>query len=139
MAKHFETFEHPADIGLQASADSLGGLFEAAAEGLAEQMCPRATVRPVRAVRIDVAAEDVEALLVDFLSAVLRRFDLDRFLLSSVRVERIDAKAVSAEVRGETYDPARHELAAEIKAVTYHQLAVARDGNGWTARVILDV
>jgi len=139
MSKHFETFEHPADIGLQAGADSLGGLFEAAAEGLAEQMCPRATVRPLRTVRIEVRAEDVEALLVDFLSALLRRFDLDRLLVSAVSVERIDETVVSAEVRGETYDPDRHELAAEIKAVTYHQLAVAREGDAWTARVILDV
>ena len=39
----------------------------------------------------------------------------------------------------EPYDPERHPLRTELKAVTYHQLEVARDGDEWTGRVIFDV
>ena len=46
---------------------------------------------------------------------------------------------VVAELRGESYAPARHELGMEIKAVTYHQLKIARDGSTWAGRVILDI
>jgi len=42
-------------------------------------------------------------------------------------------------VRGETCDPARHSLAHEVKAVTYHGLAVEQVPDGWRAEVILDI
>ena len=54
MAKHCETFDHTADLGLQARADTLGELFEALAEGLADEICPRRQVRAaaVRAIAV---------------------------------------------------------------------------------------
>ncbi len=139
MAKEHRTFEHPADLGLEARADSLAELFEALGEGLAEQICPPSTVRPAKAASVEVEADDLEALLVDFLSALLRLFDLQRFLIRRVQVRRIEHNSVSAAAFGEDYDPARHELGAEVKAVTYHQLSVAREGDRWTGRVLLDV
>ncbi|MCA1819131.1 MAG: archease, partial [Halobacteriales archaeon] len=37
------------------------------------------------------------------------------------------------------HDPARHGQGVEVKAVTYHGLAFAREGAGWRLRVILDI
>ncbi len=139
MAGHCETFEHTADVGLQGRADSLGELFEAMGEGLAEVICPRRSVKKQKTLKIRTESENVEALLVDFLGDLLGLFNLEKFLVAGVKVERIDETSVAAEVTGEPYDPARHELADEIKAVTYHQLKVAREGDEWTGRVILDV
>lgn len=139
MAKWFDTFEHTADLGLQARGDSLAELFEALGEGLAEQICPRASVAAGRCVRVEVESDNLESLAVDFLAELLRLFHLKRFLIAGVRVERIDENSVAAAVDGEDYDPARHELDAEVKAATYHQLQVAREGDAWEARVILDI
>ena len=44
-----------------------------------------------------------------------------------------------ANLSGETYDATRHEIKIEVKAVTYHQLQIARETDHWTARVILDI
>ncbi len=138
MAKRCTTFEHPSDLGLQARADSLGELFEALAEGVAGHLClSGAAVRETRSV--SASAGDMQDLLVDFLVEVLKLFDLDRLVPVRVRVEAIDETSVRAEVGCERYDPARHELGPEIKAVTYHQLRVAREGAGWVGRVILDL
>ena len=138
MAKECRTFEHPSDLGLEATADSLGELFEALGEAAARQVCPEGVVaaqtRPVAA-----EAEDVETLVVEYLGELLGLFHLERFLVADVRVVAVDERSVRAEVAGEAVDLARHELGAEIKAVTYHQLRVARDGGRWTARVILDL
>lgn len=139
MAKHCETFEHTADIGLAARADSLAELFEALAEGLVDLIAPRGQVRPAEGRKLRVEAEDVEALCVDFLVEVMCRIQVDRFLVSAVRVVRADERSVGAELLGEPYQPARHELEHEVKAVTYHQLKVAREGEAWVARVIVDV
>ena len=139
MIKHCRTFEHTADVGLEARADTLAELFEAMGEGLAEVICPRCEVKRQKTLQIRVASENVESLLVDFLSEILRLFNLEKFLVARVSVERIDEMSVAAKVGGEPYEPARHELGDEIKAVTYHQLKVAREGDKWTGRVILDV
>lgn len=47
---------------------------------------------------------------------------------------------VRAELWGESLDRERHELLAEVKAVTYHRLqAEAHPAGSWRAAVLLDV
>ena len=137
--KHCETFEHTADVGLSARADTLGELLEALAEGLADLICPRENVEAREKKDLRVEAEDVEAMTVDFLSDVLSLMEADRFAVAACRVGWAHETAVAAEFRGEPLDPDRHEIGTEVKAVTYHGLQVARDGDAWTARVLLDI
>jgi len=139
MAKHSETFDHTADMGLAGRGDTLGELFEAMGEALAELICPRRLVNPTEARSLSVQAEDVEALCVDFLVEVLTAAQVDRFMVARIRAIGCTEHSVSVELIGEPYDAARHELGHEVKAVTYHQLKVAREGGVWTARVIVDV
>ena len=60
-------------------------------------------------------------------------------LLSSIETKVSDNPPWSllAIVRGELYDPLRHDLLHDIKAVTYHTLEVRPD-EGW-ARVLFDI
>jgi SHS2 domain-containing protein len=140
MAKHHETFDHTADIGLQARADSAEELFEALAECLCDVMIDTERVKPRDEYPIDVSAEDLEYLAVDFLWEILNLVQGERFLVNRIKVETISVTRVTAAVRGEPYDAQRHELRTEVKAVTQHQLAVAQeDSGGWVARVILDL
>ena len=139
MTKHCETFDHTADVGLAARADTLGELMEALAEGLSDVICDRSRVAPAQRREVSIEAEDTEALAVDFLSAVLLAFDVDHFLLAEAAVTVRGETALTAELGGEAFDPARHEIKTEVKAVTYHQLKAAREGAQWVARVILDL
>ena len=139
MAGYCETFDHTADVGLRAQADTLGELLAALADGLAELICPRGQVRPADVRPCRIQAEDVEALTVDFLWDVMSAVQYEHFVVSRVEVQRADETSVQASLHGEPYDPARHELETEVKAVTYHQLQVARDGDQWIAQVILDL
>jgi SHS2 domain-containing protein len=139
MARHCETFDHTADVGLAATADTLCELMAALAEGLTDVLCDRSRVAPAQRRRLVIEAEDVEVLAVDFLARVLLTFELDRFLLAEARVWEACGTSLSAELLGEHYDPARHELRNEVKAVTYHELKVAHEGGQWIGRVILDL
>ncbi len=139
MSKHCETFDHTADIGLSARADTLGELFEALGEGLSDVICSREYVGSSEKRTVEARAEDVEAMAVDFLSAVRSVIDTDRFLVNTVSVVEIDENSVRAELVGESYDPRRHELKTEVKGITYHQLRIARDSDIWIGRVILDI
>lgn len=139
MAGQCETFDHTADLGLAARADTLGELFQALAEGLADVICPRAKLRPQAETTIAVTAEDVEALAVDFLWKVMDTIQAEHRMVAAVEVREIDETHVTAALACEDFDPARHEVLTEIKAVTYHELKIARDGDAWTGRVILDL
>ena len=139
MAKQCTTFDHTADVGLEAQADTLGELFEALAEGLADVICPRGQVRVAETREIDVSAEDVEALAVDFLWQVMDTIQAERKAVAAVTVDEIDRTHVSATVQCEDLDPARHEIEAEVKAVTYHELSIQQDDDQWIGRVILDL
>jgi len=139
MAKHCEIFDHTADVGLAATADSLVELFEAMAEGLAEMICPTDQVKPAQTKMITLDAEDTGALVVDFLSKVMVTMETELFTLASVNVLSASQVHIEAELKGEPYDQTRHEFQTEVKAVTYHQLSVARKDGKWSAQVILDI
>ncbi|MDP6543555.1 MAG: archease [Phycisphaerae bacterium] len=139
MAGHCETFDHTADVGLTARADSPGELLEALAGCMCDLVCPRRNVAPDSTRAIAVEAPDFEALTVDFLEAVLGAIQIDRFAVSSIKITGATQTKAQAELLGTDLDPRRHEILTEIKAVTYHELEVVRHGGQWTARVILDL
>ncbi len=139
MSKECRTFEHTADIGLEARADSLASLLEALAEGLSDLIAPRRQVRPRRRRTLSVNADDIESLVVDFLNELAAVLQADRFLVSQVRVISASETSTEAELIGEPLDAARHEYVTEVKAATYHDITIAREDGGWLGRVILDV
>lgn len=139
MAKGGETFEHTADIGIKAWGDTREELYEALAEALAELICPRRQVGSRDSRRLVIDSRDPGALAVDFLTAMLSVAQAERMCFADVAVQQATDTHLEATVRGERADPSRHDLGAEIKAVTYHMLEVRRDGTRWTGRVLLDL
>jgi SHS2 domain-containing protein len=135
----FAVLEHTADIGFMAEAETPALLFETAALAMLDIAADTRAVEARAQLAIDVAGEDFGALLVNFLSELLYLFDTGRFVPLRLRVEAISPTAVTARLTGESRDPARHPWKLIVKAVTYHGLEVADRGDGWTARVFLDV
>jgi len=135
----YETFDHTADVGIRARAADLGTLFREAARGLFAVLLVRPeSVRPRETVTLFLEGADLEELLHDWLAELLSRFDAEHWLPGDFDVEPTDT-GLHAVVHGEPFDPARHALDTEIKAVTYHGLTVREDPEGWLAEVILDV
>ena len=139
MTHRHWTIEHTADIGVEAWGDSLGELLAGLAEGVAGLVCPPRQVRPLRELRVHAQAEDLEALAVDFLSAVMAKVQGERFMVHHVHVEQAGELAVDAQLAGEPLDVNRHELHEEIKAITYHQLRIVPADDGWSGRVFVDI
>jgi len=139
VSKHCETFDHTADIGLAGRGDTLAELFEAMAEGLARFICPRPPAGDDAERAVSVQAEDVEALLVDFLWEVMSAVQFDRLAVTRVEVGEVSQTAVEATLHGRPLAGTGDEVANEVKAVTHHELKVARGRDGWTGRVLLDL
>lgn len=135
----FKTIDHTADIGIEVQADSLRELFEGAAYAMLSLMVDPAEVRQWETRELSLKAGDIDELMFVWLNELLFMVDSDGLLLSGFEVKRIDETGLEAVVRGEPLDLRRHRIEEEIKAATYHGLLVEKSGDGWMARVILDV
>ncbi|MGV3486045.1 MAG: archease [Planctomycetaceae bacterium] len=135
----YEIWEHTADLGLRVRADNLNSLFAEAGRALLSVIVHNLEdVRAVDEVKIEIDGTDIDFLFLDWLSELLFAFESRRLLLSEFSVN-VDPTGVRATARGESMDPARHQLEHEVKAITYHGLMVRQDDQGWTAEAILDI
>ena len=135
----FEILEHPADIGFRAYGKTREELFANAAVAMLSIACELDDVAPCSEYALSATGADEESLLVGWLSEVLYWFDGKRIALREFRVTHLDAASIRCAARGEPRDAQRHRPKLIVKAVTWHQLRIARDGNGWLAEVYLDI
>lgn len=131
--------EHTGDLGIEVTAPSRGELFRRAAIAMASVMVDAAGVVKRENREIQIAAISDTDLMHDALRKLLEAFMIDGFIWSEVAVEE-EPQGLKLRLWGETYDPRRHEFRTEIKAVTYHEIAVTqqKDSN-WRTRIIFDV
>jgi SHS2 domain-containing protein len=135
----YETFEHTADLGLRIRAADLDTLFAEAGRALfATLVEDLGTVAAVGRLDVQLAGEDKDYLLFDWLRTLLYHFDAEHLLLSRFEVH-VREDGLSGAAWGEPLDRSRHELAHEVKAITYHGLRVERTADGWLAEVIVDI
>ncbi len=136
---HWEHFDHGADIGLRAQAESRPALFELMAEALTAVVTPPARVSGEVEVEIRCEAPDDALLLVDWLNALVFEMSTRGLLFSEWRVVLDDHK-LDATVRGQAVDRRSHEPAVEVKGATYTALVFEQLPNGhWLAQCVVDV
>lgn len=132
-------FDHTADVGIRAEAPTLGELLVQMAQGLTELLVEHSRVEAAeeRAVRLE--APDAASLLLVWLKELLYWFSADGFLPSRYELTQVSPTSVRGVVRGERFDPQRHQQGREVKAITRHLLrAQERDGR-WHGEVIVDI
>jgi SHS2 domain-containing protein len=76
---------------------------------------------------------------VRWLSEILYQLDGRGFVPRRVSVQRVDETGLSATLRGEQLDLARHSTRTDVKAITYHQLSVQESRQGVVLRVFVDI
>jgi SHS2 domain-containing protein len=135
----YEFFEHTADLGLRIRAADLDTLCAEAATALFSAIVEDlGAVRPLQRIDLRIAGDDREFLLFDWLKELLYCFDADHLLFSRFEV-RVTADALTGAAWGEMLDRTRHELAHEVKAITYHGLRVEQTADSWLAEIIVDI
>jgi len=134
----YELRDHTADVGIEATGETLGGTFAAVADGMAAAMCDDVPNLGER-FDLDVAAETREALLFDYLDELIYERDVRNVLPvenDATVTRRGDAWRVEGSARGV---PLEAVDAREVKAVTYSEMAIEETTDGWRAYVVLDV
>ena len=121
--KEYELIEHTADVGVKAYGNSVAEAFAHAAKAMFDIITDKSQIDVVGQYDIELDATDLELLLVDWLSKLLFLNGAKNLVFGKFEV-RIDGTHLVAHVYGEEYDLKKHKMGVEIKAVTYHMLAV---------------
>lgn len=117
------------------TSGSLEDLFRDAVHGLyAVMRGEHASETVTRVISVDESA-DTTALLVDFLNEVLNRAQIAGEMFSEIRFARFEPLSLTAELTG----TAPAEFEEDVKAVTYHEADVRREGGGWTTMLVFDL
>ncbi len=133
-AAGFQEQPHTADWALDVWAPDLTGLLQQAASGMYALMHARLQAGPRETYRFEIAVPDRETLLVTFLSELL--YFTQRDAVAFDQFDLVQAgERLAAEVEGAPIE----SLAKEIKAVTYHNLAVRETARGLEATIVFDV
>jgi len=137
--KRFEILDHTADIGFIVYGEDLQSLFENAGEAFFHLITDLKKVRLRTERKIEIRGESLERLIVDWLSELLYLHDVENLLLKRFNVESVGEGGLKAKVRGEVFQEDVHVIKTGVKAVTYHQIEVRQEEEGWRARIILDL
>jgi SHS2 domain-containing protein len=141
----YEYLEHgvTSDVTFRAWGNDLDALFTAAADATTNVMVGALdSVAPAVSRPLSLSAEALDLLLMHFLDEIVFYKDAESLFLRASEVhvtQAADGFHLRAMLKGEAIDPAKHDLAGDVKGVTLHGLRVARSEEGWQAEVTLDV
>lgn len=132
----YETIPHTADLAVRVNGAGLEELFANAGFAMFDVMFV-GREEPTQSVPVELTADSLEDLLVDWLSELLFSSETLGLAFFEFDLELTDHR-LRAEARGCPVD--RLELRSPpIKAVTYHHLVIGQEGEGWVATVVFDV
>jgi len=137
--KKYDIIDHTADIGVKAYGKTLSEAFENAAYGMFDIITDKSEIDKIGQYDINLEADDLEQLLVDFLSELLFLNSAENIVFSFFKVSLNEKeKSLSANTFGEKFDLSKHKIGAEIKAVTYHMLEVNKNKK-CSVQVLFDI
>jgi SHS2 domain-containing protein len=131
--------DHTADECIEVHAGSAAELFERLAAGLMLVVADPASIEPRQNWLVELEATDQEELLVRWLSELNFLHQCEHLVFAEFMVTTLTETELRAEVRGEPIDLARHEILAEVKAVTFHHLLLVHADGEWRGRVLFDM
>ena len=158
-AAAYTELEHPTDLFVEIHGRDARELLENALFAFYDQISELSGFEARRELTLEAGGAELDIALRALLSEALFYFDTEGFVAvtEEVTVEGGAAEAescaetalpvmcanpgwrVSARLVGENADRSRHILLHEVKAITYHRLAIEQTAEGLTATVLLDL
>jgi SHS2 domain-containing protein len=132
----FEEIEHTADRALRIYGATWEEFLVNAAEGMNTILAPtpgRARGRTFK--EVDLRAIDAESLLVAWLTELAYWAEAESLVFDQFRFRVLEPTRLRSTVAG----AAAEKLDRHVKAVTYHDLKIAKDAAGFSATVVFDV
>ncbi len=141
--KGFEFLEHTADAYVAAYGKNMSEAFENAALAMFQVMTSTDRIDQTVEDTVEVEAYDEQALLYNWLEALLVKFEVHGMLHSRFKTLNLEETPtgfkLKAKIWGEKFDPKKHTQKVGVKAVTYHRMEIIKHPDEVTLKFILDI
>jgi SHS2 domain-containing protein len=133
-AQRFEEMDHVADAALRVYGHDWEELLANAAYGMFSLIAEWEDVPPSTQHEMSLEAMDGETLLVDWLSELLYRHEMDGVVYTSFDILEASPVKLRAVARGTK----QWKPKTAIKAATFSNLHIKRTSQGYTATIVFD-
>jgi SHS2 domain-containing protein len=138
----FRFLEHISDVYVEASGSSLEEAFVQGAYAIFETMTDIKALEARESREIKIEAEDLQALLFEWIDQFLYLFDTERLMFSKfkIKIEKIaSGYRLEGMCWGEKFDSEKHPARTEIKAPTYSLMEIIQKPSKITLRFVMDI
>ncbi len=139
VTQKYELIEHTADIGVRVYGADLRELFANAAYSMFDIIADLEGLTESVSVEFRVEADNYEELLVKWLDELLYHFYTKWIIFFEFDIVEMNEYRLKAKARGRHVGENRNRLKTEIKAATYHDLAIKKGNGRYTVEIIFDV
>ncbi|PKL63267.1 MAG: protein archease [Methanomicrobiales archaeon HGW-Methanomicrobiales-2] len=133
----FEELDHTADVLMRVRGATLGELFADAGRAMFHVMYGPCEDRGIER-QISLDAENLESLLIDYLSELLFITEVENTVFCTFDVD-IQGTRLIAALRGEPFDPARHSAGSLVKGISYFGLEIVKEEEAYVVEIIFDI
>ena len=134
----YEFLEHTADIKFRAYDKTIEGLFRSILLAFRDTLTSD-SLEKKNLKRIEIKAQDLESLVYSFLDELIFLFDTEEIIPVDVEKISIDTTNFSLTALIWFDTSIGKEIINGVKAVTFHDLFIRREGEKWVAQIVLDV
>ena len=137
--KRYEEISHTADVALRIYGKDLGELFTNAACGMFDIIADLEGLKASVSVDVTLEAPSKEELLVAWLDELLYNFYTKGIIFFKFDIIKLNENHLSAKARGRHLGENKNRLKREIKAATFHNIAIKEIPEGLTVDIVFDV
>ena len=132
-----------ADAAIEVNSESLEGIFVDSGKALTNTMVDDLkSIKTNQKYTFKVESQERDLLLFEFLEQLVIEKDANQLIFSefNINIKELDEKyELYAIAKGEHIDYKKHELCADVKAVTLHKFSLTKEDSRWKAAMILDI
>lgn len=134
--KKYEFLEHPADLKIKSFGKDLPELFINSVLGMMEFLYGKCigTARHAPTEHIEITSDNIESLLIDWLAEILYLSDSNKRAYLNYKIIEFNNTKIIADIGSQ-----KAVAKDDIKAVTYHELSIIQQKDGWVATVVYDI
>jgi SHS2 domain-containing protein len=136
----YKYLEHTADAMFEAYGKCIEEAFANSAEAMFNLLTDISEVKQIKKKEFSVNADSYEKLLFDFLSELLFYLDTEFLLFCKfeISIKKIKKEyMLSCKAYGDK--ATKYDTKGDIKSVTYNEMSISEDENGFKIRFVVDI
>lgn len=133
----YKFIPHTADIQFQAFGKNIDEAFKNSILALKESISGKIKIKSKIKKQIKISGKDSESLLYKVLEEIIYFFDGENFVISKIKNLKIKNNILYAEILGDKTE--NYNFTNKVKAVTYSEMFIKKEGKKWIVQVVLDV